>query len=94
MTYAEDFFWYCAIDGKVPENMECLRFEHVAEDFKELWLNKWELPMPLDLPHINDNKGVPTDAGLREYLLKDPKFIEAVEEIYEEEIRHFNFTPW
>lgn len=93
VTYAEDFFYYCAIDGKVPDNMEVLRFDHIEDDFTKMWREDWGWKMSEPFPHVNDNKNVPTADGLREYLGQDPKFIDAVNEIYEKEIEYFQFEP-
>ena len=91
VTYAEDVFHYCTINGLVPDQLKVLDFDNLEENFISLWKHEWGLDMPINLPFINDNKNIPTNDPKRKYFLQDPDFIAAVEEIYEQEIKLFNF---
>ncbi len=94
VTYAEDFYYYCGLNGALPPNIKILDFNKLEEQFVDLWVNEWQYDMPITLPFMNTNEKIPTDDPKRKYLLQDSKFISAIEEIYESEIKLFDFKPY
>lgn len=92
--YGEDYFYYNGINDIIPDHLEVIAFENLEEEFKKLWCDKWKLEMNIKFPHMNKNKKLDSRSSVRDRLIRDPKFIRIVEEIYEKEIDYFNFSPY
>lgn len=92
--HGEDYFYYNSVNGVIPNHLEIVKFENLEEGFKELWCDRWGLERNIKFPHRNKNKKSGSNSSLRNYLLRDPKFAKVIEEVYEEEIDHFSFSPY
>lgn len=92
--YGEDYFYYNGINDTIPDHLEVIAFENLETEFEKLWCEKWELEMNIKFPHMNKNGRSDSKSSVRDHLIRDPKFIKVVEEVYEKEIDYFNFSPY
>lgn len=90
MTHCEDFFFYCGIDGVIPDYVKVLDFDNLDEEFI-LYMRSLDVKFPQHFPHSNKNPvGSET---IRDYFRNDPKFIEVIGNKYQKEIEYFDYKP-
>ena len=91
MDMCQDFFYFCGIDGEIPDYVKILDFNNIGSEFNKYLKQDLGIKYTIEFPHTNINPKA--SDSIRDYFRHDPKFIEVIGNKYQKEIEFFDYKP-